>query len=182
MPSAGKAGLFRPIGPWIADPKTGTLLGRRQIDRRHLADRQPGSANEKHTCLVVPGWVGVSALPGCGCVCGCVGGRMATCKWSGLLVSKSAWKSMDGGGGGDDGPKRWGHSECFSEHVCLIPHTHTLQVRTSEEVAWSPTYQGKYCPVLWDTSLAVKLRVVAAECETVEEAVRAGELLLLWAV
>jgi hypothetical protein len=46
-----------------------------------------------------------------------------------------------------------------------------LQVRTAEDVAWSPAYEGQYCPLLWDASLATKLRLSAAAFDTVEEAV-----------
>jgi hypothetical protein len=62
---AGK--VFRPIGAWIAnpDPKVGTVLGRKQIDKRHLPDRAlpgvGGATHAKYTTTGVPGWLGVSA-------------------------------------------------------------------------------------------------------------------------
>lgn len=49
-----------------------------------------------------------------------------------------------------------------------------------DEAAWSPAYGGKYTPVLWDASLAIKLRLNASACSTVEEAVRRGDQRGFW--
>ncbi|KAL4436382.1 hypothetical protein ABPG77_009944 [Micractinium sp. CCAP 211/92] len=52
-----ESNMLRPVGQWIADPKRGTLLGRRQkMDLRHLPDRQPLETGRSH---YVPGWLGV---------------------------------------------------------------------------------------------------------------------------
>eukprot|EP00884_Botryococcus_braunii_P001035 jgi/Botrbrau1/10932/Bobra.0025s0105.1 len=59
--TAVAAGGRKNIGRWLVDPKSGTLLGRQGLDKRHLPDRKLPS-NGIWRDRAVPGWLGVQTI------------------------------------------------------------------------------------------------------------------------